>query len=98
MNDVEILERILSDLNYTEDYRRILIDNALVRLEDSGLDEMTPQFLFITFIHELGRATATKIADYFKQMKENGSYQSELEQFINQSPTFSKFKMDKTSE
>ena len=91
MTDVEILNKILEDLHYSEDYRKILIEKALLRLEDSGLDEMTPPFLFVTFVYDLGRATATKIADYFKQMKSEGNYETELEQTLRDSPSFSKF-------
>jgi hypothetical protein len=91
MTDLEILNKILEDLHYSEDYRKILIEKALLRLEDSGLDEMTPPFLFVTFVYDLGRATATKIADYFKQMKSEGNYETELEQTLRDSPSFSKF-------
>lgn len=98
MSDAEILNQILKDMHYSDDYRNILIEKALVRLEDSGLDEMTPPFLFVTFVHELGRATATKIADYFKQMKSDGDYETELEQTIKSSPSFSKFFGQKDSD
>jgi hypothetical protein len=91
MTDLEILNKILEDLHYSEDYRKILIEKALLRLEDSDLDEMTPPFLFVTFVYDLGRATATKIADYFKQMKSEGNYETELEQTLRDSPSFSKF-------
>lgn len=91
MTDVEILSQILQDLHYSEEYRNVLIEKAIVRLEESDLEEMTPAFLFVTFVHDLGRATATKIADYFKQMKGTGDYETELEQTIKQSPSFSRF-------
>ena len=83
--DLEILKEILSGFNYTESYKDLLVSSALQRLEESGLEEMTPNFLYVTFIHELGRHTASKIADYFQQMKNSGSYETELEKHLKDS-------------
>ena len=85
-NDFEILKEILGHFNYTEAYTDILTSMAFRRLDDSGLEEMTPNFLYYTFIHELGRHTASKIADYFQQMKDSGTFETELQRMLKNSP------------
>ena len=79
MTDLQILRKILQDLHYSEDYVRILEEKALHRLMDTGLEDMTPSFLYVTFAYDLGKATARKIADYFDEMKKQGNYTSEFD-------------------
>jgi len=79
MTDLEILREILKNLHYADTYIQILEEMALQRLMDSGLDNMTPSFLYVTFVNEVGRTTARKIADYFEEMKESGSFTTEFD-------------------
>jgi hypothetical protein len=89
--DLEILEKILKDMNYSTTYISIMLNHLVEKLEDSSLENMTPQFIYATLAFEEGRHKAREISDYFQEMRETGSYRTNLQKTINNSPTFSKF-------
>ena len=72
--DLKILKKILMDLNYSETYIEILINNIIKNFNDSGLESITPHFIYYNLINDEGRETARKISNYFEQMKESGEY------------------------
>ena len=72
--DIEILRQIFNDLHYTQDYSNMLINHLLKEMENSGLNEITPRFIYIHLIFEEGRETARKISEYFEEIKEKGTY------------------------
>lgn len=72
--DIEILRQIFNDLHYTQDYSNMLINHLLKEMENSGLSEITPRFIYIHLIFEEGRETARKISEYFEEIKEKGTY------------------------
>lgn len=84
--DLSIIREILEKLNFTETYRGLLLSIIVDRFQDSGLDEISPNFIYYTLIRELGRNTAIKVANYFEQMKKEGSYESELQKLLKTSP------------
>tara|TARA_R110000868_G_C10904714_1_gene764540 strand:+ start:1616 stop:1900 length:285 start_codon:yes stop_codon:yes gene_type:complete len=90
--DLEILEKILRDMNYSPTYISIMLSHLVEKLEDLSLENMTPQFIYVTLAFEEGRHKAREISDYFQEMKETGSYKTNLQKAIDNSPTFSKFK------
>ena len=89
--DLEILEKILMDMNYSPTYISIILNHLVEKLGDSSLENMTPQFIYATLVFEEGRHKAKEISEYFQEMKEIGSYKTNLQKTINNSPTFSKF-------
>jgi hypothetical protein len=90
--DLEILEKILRDMNYSPTYISIMLSHLVEKLEDLSLENMTPQFIYVTLAFEEGRHKAREISEYFQEMKETGSYKTNLQKAIDNSPTFSKFK------
>jgi len=52
---------------------------------------MTPQFIYATLAFEEGRHKAREISEYFEDMKKTGSYKTNLQKAIDNSPTFNKF-------
>lgn len=90
-NDLEILEKILKEMNYSPTYISIMLNHLVEKLQDSSLEEMTPQFVYVTLAFEEGRHKAKEISEYFEEMKDTGSYRTNLQKSINNSPTFSKF-------
>ena len=90
--DLEILEKILRDMNYSPTYISIMLSHLVEKLEDLSLENMTPQFIYVTLAFEEGRHKAREISEYFQDMKETGSYKTNLQKAIDNSPTFSKFK------
>ena len=89
--DLEILEKILTDMNYSPTYISIILNHLVEKLGDSSLENMTPQFIYATLVFEEGRHKAREISEYFQEMKEKGSYRTILQKTIDNSPTFSKF-------
>jgi len=89
--DLEILEKILMDMNYSQTYISIMLNHLSERLQESSLEYMTPQFIYVTLAFEEGRHKAKEISEYFEEMKEKGSYRTFLQKKIDNSPTFSKF-------
>jgi hypothetical protein len=89
--DLEILEKILRDMNYSPTYISIMLNHLVEKLEESSLEFMTPQFVYVTLAFEEGRHKAKEISEYFEEMKDTGSYRTNLQKAINNSPTFSKF-------
>ena len=89
--DLEILEKILRDMNYSTTYISIMLNHLVEKLEESSLEYMTPQFVYVTLAFEEGRHKAKEISEYFEEMKDTGSYRTNLQKTINNSPTFSKF-------
>jgi hypothetical protein len=89
--DLEILEKILKDMNYSPTYISIMLNHLVEKLEESSLEYMTPQFVYVTLAFEEGRHKAKEISEYFEEMKDTGSYRTNLQKAINNSPTFSKF-------
>ena len=90
--DLEILEKILRDMNYSPTYISIMLSHLVEKLEDLSLENMTGQFIYVTLAFEEGRHKAREISEYFQEMKETGSYKTNLQKAIDNSPTFSKFK------
>jgi len=88
---LEILEKILRDMNYSTTYISIMLNHLVEKLEESSLEYMTPQFVYVTLAFEEGRHKAKEISEYFEEMKEKGSYRTSLQKTIDNSPTFSKF-------
>ena len=89
--DLEILEKILRDMNYSPTYISIMLSHLVEKLEDLSLENMTPQFIYATLLFEEGRHKAREISEYFQEMKEKGSYRTILQKTIDNSPTFNKF-------
>jgi hypothetical protein len=89
--DLKILEKILMDMNYSPTYISIMLNHLVEKLQESSLEYMTPQFVYVTLAFEEGRHKAKEISEYFEEMKEKGSYRTSLQKAINNSPTFSKF-------
>jgi len=89
--DLEILEKILKDMNYSPTYISIILNHLVKKFEESSLDFITPQFVYVTLAFEEGRHKAKEISEYFEDMKEKGSYKTHLQKTIDNSPTFSKF-------
>jgi hypothetical protein len=89
--DLEILEKILRDMNYSPTYISIMLNHLVKKLQESSLEYMTPQFVYVTLAFEEGRHKAKEISEYFEEMKEKGSYRTSLQKTIDNSPTFSKF-------
>lgn len=89
--DLEILEKILMDMNYSPTYISIMLNHLVEKLQESSLEYMTPQFIYVTLAFEEGRHKAKEISEYFEEMKEKGSYRTSLQKTIDNSPTFSKF-------
>ena len=89
--DLEILEKILNGMNYSPTFISIILNYLVEKLEESSLENMTPQFIYATLLFEEGRHKAREISEYFQEMKEKGSYKTILQKTMDSSPTFSKF-------
>ena len=64
--DLEILEKILRDMNYSPTYISIMLSHLVEKLEDLSLENMTPQFIYVTLAFEEGRHKAREISEYFQ--------------------------------
>lgn len=89
--DLEILDQILKDLNFTTTYREILLSSLVNNLERLRMKNITRNFIYVFLSPEEGKKTATEIADYWEEMKQTGSYKTNLRKTIENSPTFSKY-------
>lgn len=81
--DLEILKSVLRRLKYTDLY----IDQVVMKMvkdafDESGLDEITPGFVYAVFLPEEGRKKAADISNYFEQMKNTGDFQTDLEKHL----------------
>jgi len=89
--DLNILDKIFKDLNFTTTYREILLSSLVNNLERSGMKNITRNFIYVSLSPEEGKKTATEIADYWEEMKQTGSYKTNLQKTLENSPTFSKY-------
>jgi hypothetical protein len=89
--DLAILDKILRDLNYTPNYREILLSGLVNKLEDYGLENLSRNFIYVSLSYDEGKQKATEIADYWEQVKNTGSYKTQLQQALEKSPNFSKY-------
>ena len=81
--DLEILEKILRDLNYAPKYIEMLLSHLVKELDNSTLNSFTPQFIYSALSFEEGRNKAREIADYFQEFKEKGSYRTKLQKYLD---------------
>lgn len=88
--DLELLNKILTDLKYTTHYREALINQLLKSLEDYKLPNLTRNFLYVSLVPEEGKERASEIADYWQQAKNTGFYKTNLEKAL-QSSAFAKY-------
>jgi hypothetical protein len=77
--NIEILKQILNDLKYSDSYSDILISEIIRRFETSGLNEITPHLVYNALAYEEGKETARKIANYYEQILNSGTYETDLE-------------------
>lgn len=89
--DLVILDKILRDMNYTPNYREILLSGLVNKLEDYGLENLSRNFIYVSLSYDEGKQKATEIADYWEQVKNTGSYKTQLQQTLEKSPNFSKY-------
>jgi hypothetical protein len=90
--DLNIIKKILLELNYTPKYAEMLLDYIKNEFDKSTLSHITPQFLYVTLIFEEGRAKAKRISEYFEDMKKHGSFKNNVDKSLENSPTFKKYK------
>ena len=86
-----MLDKILKDMNYTPQYREILLSGLINKLEDYKLNDLTRNFIYVSLAYDEGKSKASEIADYWEEMKQTGSYKTTLQKSLEKSPTFSKF-------
>ena len=79
--DFQILKKILYSL-YSDKYAEMLINYLMEKFEESNLTELTPNFIYINTIYEIGKTESKNLADYFTQTKEKGYYETELEKLF----------------
>lgn len=85
--DLEILRNILRRLKYTDLYIDDVVMKKLIEsFENSGLDEITPGFVYSFFLPEEGRKKAADLSNYFEQMKSTGDFKTELEKHLGNLP------------
>jgi hypothetical protein len=89
--DLDILDKILRDLNITPTYREILLSGLVKKLEDYNMDRLSRNFIYVALAHDEGKSFASEVADYWEEMKQTGSYKTNLQKTLEKSPTFSKF-------
>lgn len=89
--DLEILEKILRDQNYTTDFIVMILQHLVKELGQASLDSFTPNFIYSALAFELGRSKSKEIAEYFEEFKDKGSYRTSLQKALEDSPSFSKF-------
>jgi len=81
--DLKLIEKILNDLNYSEKYSNVLLNSLKSYFEESGLDQITPNMIYNNFSYDLGKKDARDIANYFEELKQTGSYKTELEKLMD---------------
>ena len=81
--DLNILEKILTDLNYSPKYIEMLLSHLVKELDNSTLNSFTPQFIYSALLFEEGRTKSREIADYFQEFKEKGSYRTKLQKYLD---------------
>lgn len=85
-NDLEILRKIFSDMKFTMTFSDMLISLIQSKFDESGIPEITPHFIYIVLMPELGKNQAMNISSYFEQMKKEGGYETELQRMLKNSP------------
>jgi len=81
--DLKLIEKILNDLNYSVEYSNVLLNSLKSYFEESGLDQITPNMIYNNFAYDLGKKDARDIANYFEELKQTGSYRTELEKLMD---------------
>jgi len=67
--DLRTIKKILKDLHYTETYSDMLLNHIIEKFNDSGLESITPNFLYYSLVYDEGKETARKISDIFGHKK-----------------------------
>ena len=67
--DLQKIKKILEDLHYTETYSDMLLNHIIEKFNDSGLESITPNFLYYSLVYDEGKETARKISDKFGHKK-----------------------------
>ena len=83
-NDINMLRHILKGRHLTDTYSEILLNKLIETFENSSLPEITVPMVRNTFIYDLGRSEAERIANYFEQMRNTGSYEHELHKWARE--------------
>lgn len=81
--DLKLIEKILNDLNYSEKYSNVLLNSLKSHFEESGLDQITPNMIYNNFVYDLGKKDSREISNYFEELKQTGSYRTELEKLMD---------------
>ena len=89
--DLDILDKILKELNYTSSYRETILSKLVKNLQEYGLDHFTRNFLYVALAYDEGKEKASEIADYWEEVKDKGSYKTKLQKTLEKSPIFSKY-------
>ena len=89
--DLEILDNILKDLNYTPSYRETLLSKLVKNLQEYGLNNFTRNFIYVSLSYDEGKQKASEIADYWEESKRKGTYKTKLQRALEKSPSFSKY-------
>ena len=77
--NLKYIRKILKDLKYSDTYIDILLKEIIQKFNESGLDTITPNFIYYSLVYNEGKETARKISDYFSQMQETGDYISYID-------------------
>ena len=89
--DLEILDRILKHMNFTPQYREILITSLVKKLDEYKMPKLSRNFIYTALAFDEGKSKASEIADYWEEMKQTGSYKTNLQKSLEKSPSFSKY-------
>jgi hypothetical protein len=83
--DLEIIKKILKDLEFADGFISVLIKHLTDQLEDSKFNRFTPNFLYTHSAFEIGRNNARELAEYFEEYLNTGSYETRMQKFLNNS-------------
>jgi len=67
--DLQIIRDILKDLHYSELSIEKSISYIIKRFNESGLDSITPNFLYYSLLHDEGKRKSEEISDRYKRKK-----------------------------
>jgi hypothetical protein len=67
--DLNIIKDVLTYLHYSEKYSEMLLKHIVEKFNDSGLESITPNFLYYALAYDEGKETARKIANMFEELK-----------------------------
>lgn len=84
--DLEILKKILKGQHIADNMIDVLVNHIIEELKKSGKDYITPQFLYVHLVFELGRGMARNISEEFEDYKKTGEYKSKIQRFLDRSP------------